>query len=442
MRNITVLTAIMLTVIMVPTGIYAIQNPKTAIDLNSAEEVALAYIRDGPTFSFDGITSTLKVMGIDTNKSNSPQYVVTINFVCLHGGYGDRTGKMVTQALTPHTAVVTVVEGKVVSAILDDNWNEAAQRPVTNDDAKPAIEAIALNWLINAPTFKFDGVVGSAKVTASFLAMTFAAPSFWGVTIEFDSLQAGYGDRSGEMLAQVITHHVANIHVTEGAVDFAVLDDVWDEVKQANVGEASANDKIVTIEEARDIIVNFIIAKYGLTGTLPAEWTVEDLIPQGLVGAQKTQYTFGGWVVTIENAVVWKPTYTVRVEKGSIAWSGEVDQNRDVIETEGPGPSVPALIYTPDIARKMCIDYLIWSRPEVGARMPVEWTETNIVPEGIVGLTKVQYTSGAYIITVSAPVVWKPTHTVTISYSGTDGAFTWEGIVPQGGPVQETSFQK
>ncbi len=116
-----------------------------------------------------------------------------------------------------------------------DAWNEVAQRPVTNDDMKATIEAIALNWLVNAPTFKFDGVKGSAKVVDSWLAMTFVAPSFWGVTIEFDCLHAGYGDRSDQMLAQVITHHVAKIHVTEGAVNFAVIDDKWDEVKQVEL---------------------------------------------------------------------------------------------------------------------------------------------------------------------------------------------------------------
>jgi hypothetical protein len=340
-RSITIITAILLTVMMVPTGIYAIQNPKTGIDVTKPEDVALVYIRDGPTFSFDGITSTLKVTGVDTNKSNPPQYVVTIGFVCLHGGYGDRTGKIVTQALTPHTAVVTVVEGKVVSAVIDGAWNEAAQRPVSDDDVKPVIEFIALNWLVNAPTFKFDGVAGSARVTDSWLAMTFAAPAFWGVTIEFDCLHAGYGDRTGQMLAQVITHHVANIHVTEGVVDFAIIDDVWDEVKQANVGEAASTDKLVTIEEARDIAVKWVIAKFGLgerdiPASLPTEWIVEDLTPQGIVGAQKTRYSSGGWVVIIENAVVWKPTHTVSISysgPGAFTWEGTLPQGGPVQET-------------------------------------------------------------------------------------------------------------
>ena len=157
--------------------------------------------------------------------------MVTVGFVCLHGGYGDRTGQPVTQALTPHKAVVTILDGEVISAIIDGKWDELKQEPVA-DEGKAVAEAIALNWLINAPTFKFDGVEGSARVVDSWLAQTFAAPAFWGVVIEFDCLHAGYGDRTGQMLAQVITHHVVTIHVTEGVVTLAPIDDVWDELKQ------------------------------------------------------------------------------------------------------------------------------------------------------------------------------------------------------------------
>ncbi len=543
MRSITVLTAIILAAMIVPTSIYTIQNPKTGISVTSPEEVALAYIRDGPTFRFDGMTSTLKVTDVVINKSNPPQYVVTVGFQCLHSGYGDRAGQVLLQIITPHTAVATVVEGKVVSSVIDGTWNEAAQRPVLNDDIKPVIEAIALDWLLNAPTFNFDGVASSAKVVDSWLAMTFAAPSFWGVTIEFDTLHAGYGDRSGQFLAQVITHHVARIHVTEGAVNFAEIDGAWDEVKQKPSESASTSESaedaalewlyscptfkfdgiaetvkvqniitlrmpnawevyidftcgypgygnrmgnvmlgktqdhtikisvlagqvtraiidnvwdemkqerldstptgLVTIENARDIAVNFVIGKYGLGDALPTEWVVEDLTPQGLVGSQKTRYTSGDWVVTVEHAVVWKPTYNLTVEKGaSVSWTGNVDQSGNIIEAVGPGPSVPALIYTPDIARTMCIDYIIIHHPEVKAQPPSEWVETNLVPDGIVGITKVQYTGGGWTVTVQAPVVWKPTHIVTISYSGPEGSFTWEGTLPQGGPINEISFSK
>jgi len=422
----------------VPTSIFAAQNPGQGI--SKPGDIALNYIRDGLTFSFDGITTTLKIVNVITDKSDPSKFAVTINFQCLHGGYGDRTDQILTQEITPHVAVVTIIGGKVVSAIIDGSWNEVAQRPVTNGDMKATVEAIALRWLVNAPTFKFDGVEGSAKVVDSWLAMTFAAPSFWEVTIEFDCLHAGYGDRSDQILAQAITHHEATIHVTDGSIKYVIIDNTWDEVKQVEVTPVSA---ILLPEQARDIAIEYVIQKFGFEGTLSSDWTVEDLTPQGLVGSQKTRYTSGGWVVTIEHAVVLKPTYTVTVENGAtISWAGSVDQSGFVQWDGLTHPSVPQLIYTPDIARKMCLDYLIANHPEVATQIPIEWTEKNLVPEGIVGLTKVQYTSGGWTITVSAPVVWKPTHSVSMSYKGPEGTFTWEGTLPQDGQMTEISFSK
>ncbi len=526
---------------IIPTSIYALQNPAMNTVMKTPEEIALAFIKDSPTFSFDGITSTLKVEDVYINKSNPPQYVVTVGFQCLHSGYGDRTGQMLLQVLTLHSAVVTVIDGKVNRAVIDGIWNEVAQVPMEVKDIKLVVENIALSWLVKAPTYKFDGVDGSAKVVDSWLAMTFAAPSFWGVTIEFDCLHAGYGDRSGEMMAQVITHHVARLHVTDGTVTFAEIDDAWDEYKQKSIeavytpekAEVSAltwlygcptfkfdgipetvkvkeiiplrmlnawdvyidftcgypgygdrtgnvmlghsqthtiritviegqviratiddvwdeieqkliesNSTILTPEEARDIAVKYVIAKLGLDAAVNEGWIVEDLTPQGLLGVQKTRYTSGDWSVIVENAVVWKPTYTVTVEKKTgETWTGKIDQSGTVVSEETQ-PSVPHNFYTPDIARKLCLDYLLVSHPEINVQIPIEWVEKNLVPEDIVGITKIQYSSGWWTVTVKAPVVWKPTYNVTITYRSAEGTFTWEGIVPQGGQVQETAFSK
>jgi len=95
-----------------------------------------------------------------------------------------------------------------------------------------APEATALAYLREAPTFRFDGVPGSVRVVDSWQAQTFAYPSFWEVTVEFDCAHAGYGDRTGEAVAEVITHHSIVIHVTEGRISMAVIDGVWDELSQ------------------------------------------------------------------------------------------------------------------------------------------------------------------------------------------------------------------
>jgi hypothetical protein len=185
-------------------------------------------------------------------------------------------------------------------------------------------------------------------------------------------------------------------------VTFAPIDDKWDELTQQSL---EAPVTILTPEQARDIAVRSLIESLGIDSLAPSEWKAEDLNPTGLVGHQTTRFTSGDWSVTVEYAVVWKPTYTVTIEKSDVSWTGKVDQSGEVTSDS---PSMPQLIYTPDIARKMCIDYLMEKHPEVVGEVPLEWTVKNLVPEGIVGATKIEYTSGRWTIIVSAPVVWKP----------------------------------
>ena len=80
----------------------------------------------------------------------------------------------------------------------------------------------ALEFVRLETTFRFDGIPETLKVTS-----TTSTGNGWQFTIEFDSRHAGYGNRSGQMLAQVITHHVAEITVQPGlGVTKAVMDEV------------------------------------------------------------------------------------------------------------------------------------------------------------------------------------------------------------------------
>jgi hypothetical protein len=89
--------------------------------------LAIGFVRNAPTFAFDGISESIMVEDVMILESFPVQYVVTINFESLHGGYGDRTGEILTQAITMHTIIVTVVDGQIISAIIDDVWDEINQ---------------------------------------------------------------------------------------------------------------------------------------------------------------------------------------------------------------------------------------------------------------------------------------------------------------------------
>lgn len=50
----------------------------------------------------------------------------------------------------------------------------------------------------------------------------------WTFVFKFESRQAGYGDRTGQLLAEVITPHEAEVTVGCGDVKVAVMDGRWD----------------------------------------------------------------------------------------------------------------------------------------------------------------------------------------------------------------------
>ena len=87
--------------------------------------------------------------------------------------------------------------------------------------------ALAQEFVLKSPTYRYDGsdLVHIQTVEGD-------CPSCWIFVFEFTSRKAGYGDRSKQVVAQVITQHTAYITVEDGKVTAAVLDDVWDMIGQ------------------------------------------------------------------------------------------------------------------------------------------------------------------------------------------------------------------
>ncbi len=75
-----------------------------------------------PTFTFDGFENSLQL--VKTLYSDIGEtWTFIFQFVCRQAGYGDRTGQMLAQVLTPHKAVVTVAHGNIKSALMDEKWD-------------------------------------------------------------------------------------------------------------------------------------------------------------------------------------------------------------------------------------------------------------------------------------------------------------------------------
>jgi len=106
--------------------------------------------------------------------------------------------------------------------------NQAGENQARKVVSKQDSQKIATDFLRNSPTFRFDGIEDTLKLAWSGGEELY----HWEFHYEFQSRHAGYGDRTGLILAQVITDHRAQIVVEQGKVVHAVLDGKWDMLRQ------------------------------------------------------------------------------------------------------------------------------------------------------------------------------------------------------------------
>ena len=91
-------------------------------------------------------------------------------------------------------------------------------------------KAIARAFIENSPTYQFDGF--DLEYNRTYAAR---CPYCWTFIFVFQSRHAGYGDRTGQMLAQVITPHTASVNLEQGVVTYAILDGTWDMLTQTTI---------------------------------------------------------------------------------------------------------------------------------------------------------------------------------------------------------------
>ncbi len=104
---------------------------------------------------------------------------------------------------------------------------------------------IAENWIINeSPTFVFDGE------NLTFERDEILGEKKYKFVFSFESRAAGYGDRTDEVLAQVITPHTMEIVLEEGEVVSAITDEIFDEMqgKMLEDAEGTASVKLFFIQ--------------------------------------------------------------------------------------------------------------------------------------------------------------------------------------------------
>lgn len=102
---------------------------------------------------------------------------------------------------------------------------------------------VAERWIEEeSPTYLYDGS------GLEYTGVTEGVEGVFDHTFTFESSQAGYGDREGQMMAQVITPHEIVVTVDDGEVVRAVTDGVFDEVAgEIIAGDDEENSEVVSL---------------------------------------------------------------------------------------------------------------------------------------------------------------------------------------------------
>lgn len=100
-------------------------------------------------------------------------------------------------------------------------------------------ERIAKTWIENAPTYSFDGF----DLKFENHEILKSIPEQHLLTYTFTSRQSGYGNRTDQITAQVLTPHKIEIIVSGENVTSAIIDGEWDELTQQPIPkEPNIND--------------------------------------------------------------------------------------------------------------------------------------------------------------------------------------------------------
>ena len=86
------------------------------------------YVRNSPTYHFDGIEETFKLESSRAIKFCLGCYEYSFYFESKHPGVGDRAGIQLRNIITPHRVVVNLAyETNVVMGVMDDSWDIGRQ---------------------------------------------------------------------------------------------------------------------------------------------------------------------------------------------------------------------------------------------------------------------------------------------------------------------------
>ena len=127
--GIIILALIIVSLCIPMISIYAWQAKQNQL-VEPDVESALNFIFSCPTFSFDGVKTSVNIIKVTQAMTFAPPAfkIVEVEFDSTHVGYGDRSGSNVAEVSTHHNAILHVTEGRVTMMTIDGVWDEVNQK--------------------------------------------------------------------------------------------------------------------------------------------------------------------------------------------------------------------------------------------------------------------------------------------------------------------------
>lgn len=114
---------------------------------------------------------------------------------------------------------------------------------LTDEFDKVDVQEFVSDWIQQAPTYAYDGQ--NLDLQEHIVMESYPAQHV--LTYTFTSSSAGYGNRSDEVTAQVMTDHVIVVRATDGEITSAVIDDIYNERTQDLVESLKPENDRVTL---------------------------------------------------------------------------------------------------------------------------------------------------------------------------------------------------
>ena len=218
-----------------------------------------------------------------------------------------------------------------------------------------AVLGIAQEFIESSSTFAFDGI--KETLSLELVAIRESFPEQYVIEADFDSLHGGYGDRTDEMVIQVITPHSMNLVVINGEVTSAILDGKWDELNQIPLPETPTKGPDETISHENVEEFSLVYTKEG-----------------GIAGISES--------IIIDSS---KKTLIKRTAQGQTEILLNDSQISSLLDTinEAELLWMGSLVYAP---AEGWADYFTYTlRVKSGdIESNITWTDTNDVPENLV----------------------------------------------------------